>query len=226
MPLFLLVFACTTVPKTDDSAVVEEADADTDADTDADGDTDTDTDTDADTDADGDADTDTGVTWADPDTTCDGDWSEATVAPYIDGGGCGWGYVWLTTNSSVLALTLTMPDADLRAGADVIYDLAVGSDATIEMLSRTSGRDELSFWTCSDYYEVLTGTVRQGVSGTVHVEANYLCAYTDPNCGDDEWEYHARVSLQSVTLATADGTVEPIGDETFYVDFGSDECGG
>ena len=166
------------------------------------------------------------VTFEDGDATCDRRWDELDLGEWQDGGACGWGYVFLQDPDRVLTIRLDLPAVDVSAGHDWVYSLAVGAGATLELGELDGGADEIDFWSCSDYSEQFSGTLWTGVAGRVEVEARWVCDTVDPNCGDDEAEFHARVSLVGVAVENGVGECLEVPDVQFAVLLGTTECGG
>lgn len=166
------------------------------------------------------------VAFADADDTCDRRWDEADVGDWANGGGCGWGYVYLQDPDKVLSIQLDLPVADLDADHDWVYSLAVGAGAVLEIGDLDGGADEIDFWSCSDYVEQFAGTLWTGVAGRVEVEARWVCDTVDPTCGDDEVEFHTRVSLVGVAVENGAGECMDVPDTEFSVLFGTTDCGG
>ncbi|MFN7142626.1 MAG: hypothetical protein ACK4YP_02540, partial [Myxococcota bacterium] len=174
----------------------------------------------------GDTGEDTGFAWEDTDDTCDGRWPAMDIGAWDEGGGCGWAFLWGRNADEAFQLDPGFDPASVDDGVDVLHERDFGDGATLEVIALDGGGTGGEFWSCSDYIELLEGTLWQAVSGTVRVEARYVCTFDDPYCGDDEYEYHAVVWLTDVVLRAPDGTERAWPDTDLRVLLGTDECGG
>ncbi len=146
-----------------------------------------------------------------------GVWGEANAA------GCGWAWIEAGDDQAKLMLGLDLPRDHVDEGHDWTYTLDVRGPASVVYLVKDGGTEGYTWMGCGDAASGGSGTPWQGVSGTVTVEADYVCEYDD-YCAGPQYVYDARVALSGVVVQRSDGDRQLLADTTLSVILGIASC--